>query len=732
MEVGKTIKYRTYYFLFVSLIMLIMEIVMYLIIFQSMPRYFILDICTIFLLALPIMIWYHKLGAFIYGSIVFTLHLAIFIGNLSLYHASSDFISISYLNVLKEAGSVFSWSFLSIWFVLLAVFFLASYIFGLVMFVKKTPKGNNYLIKYGLYFSTIMLLILIPSKEITYNTIENNNVITTLDGYSGGEIISYCSILFKRSAIRKYGFYSFYIGEIEDALIDKTELIKDYFTENDVSYSEVNDLTSSGKKYNVLEIMIETGIPEIVNETLTPTIYSLQQEGINFVNNYSKNKTNSSEFIGINGSMPSAITPSGYNNQPFSLPNVLNKFGYNTSYFHCNSYDFYQRGRYIPQFGFKNCYFDDRVYKNGKVLYDEDGDELMSPAYDLYWPRTTFMSGNYPLDSDFVYRMKNYMVPEKSSTPFYSYFISLCTHGPYDQDQEMLNKKYANLECCTAEKGDVTYLSSITGEKVNKRYIDGVDVTDNTYLEIVNEAEEKGLWHNPIKDSQSVITNNDQIAYNQYKMYQCDMMVFDDALAMLIDRLKQTGQYDNTILLLYGDHEPYYSTNSIKEELSFYIHHNTDLFDGNPEYFIPTYSTIMTISNPTINQKYYELNNSHEYTEFTSPYIVVPTLLDLLGIKFDRRYYIYDSAFSSNYINTNIFYSNELKFFFNDYYLADDLDTDPLYVVENDIMTFEDFIKKANKVIHKISIFNAIYDDEFLSKNRNKEAYNEVLDSYHY
>ena len=181
MEVGKTIKYRTYYFLFVSLIMLIMEIVMYLIIFQSMPRYFILDISTILLLALPIMIWYHKLGAYIYGSIVFTLHLAIFIGNLSLYHASSDFISISYLNVLKEAGTVFSWSFLSIWFILLAVFFLASYIFGLVMFVKKTPKGNNYLIKYGLYFTTIMLLILIPSKEITYNTIENNVLLTGND-----------------------------------------------------------------------------------------------------------------------------------------------------------------------------------------------------------------------------------------------------------------------------------------------------------------------------------------------------------------------------------------------------------------------------------------------------------------------------------------------------------------------------------------------------------------------
>jgi len=577
-----------------------------------------------------------------------------------------------------------------------------------------------------------MLLILIPSKEITYNTIENNNVITTLDDYSGGEIISYCSVLFKRSAIRKYGFYSFYIGEIEDALIDKTELIKDYFTENEQSYNEVNNLTATGKKYNVVEIMIETGIPNIVNETLTPTIYKLQQEGINFKNNFSKNKTNGSEFIGINGTMPSAISPSDNNNQPFSLPNVLNKFNYNTSYFHCNSYDFYQRGKYIPQFGFDNCYFDDRIYKNGKIAYDDSGNELMSPAYDLYWPRSRFMDGDYPLDTDFVYRMKDLMVPEKSSNPFYSYYISLCTHGPYDQDQEMLQKKYANLECCTAEKGDVTYLSSQTGEKVNKRFIDGVDVTDNTYLEIINEAEEKGLWHNPVKDSLSVVENHDEIAYDQFKMYQCDMMVFDDALAMLIDRLKETDQYDNTILLLYGDHDAYYSSNSIKEELSFYIHHITDIFDGNPEYYVPTYETIMTISNPKINQKYYELNNSHEYTEFTSPYIVVPTLLDLLGIRFDRRYYLFDSAFSSNYINTNIFYSNELKFFFDSDYLAEDLDSNPLYEAENPTKTFDEFIKKAYNVIHKISIYNAIYDDEFYSKHSNKEAYYGVLDSYHY
>ena len=38
--------------------------------------------------------------------------------------------------------------------------------------------------------------------------------------------------------------------------------------------------------------MIETGISQMVNETLTPTLYSMISDGINCENNYFKNKIN--------------------------------------------------------------------------------------------------------------------------------------------------------------------------------------------------------------------------------------------------------------------------------------------------------------------------------------------------------------------------------------------------------------------------------------------------------
>ena len=53
------------------------------------------------------------------------------------------------------------------------------------------------------------------------------------------------------------------------------------------------------KDYNVVTIMIETGTTYMVNETLTPNLYNMMQEGLNFENNYFKNKTNVSEYISL-------------------------------------------------------------------------------------------------------------------------------------------------------------------------------------------------------------------------------------------------------------------------------------------------------------------------------------------------------------------------------------------------------------------------------------------------
>ncbi|MBO7555000.1 MAG: hypothetical protein J6T41_03415, partial [Neisseriaceae bacterium] len=61
---------------------------------------------------------------------------------------------------------------------------------------------------------------------------------------------------------------------------------------------------------------------------------------------YTKNKTNISEFIGINGSTEQTLSSSGYDN-PYSLAKILRYNGYITTYLHDNYASFYNREEII-------------------------------------------------------------------------------------------------------------------------------------------------------------------------------------------------------------------------------------------------------------------------------------------------------------------------------------------------------------------------------------------------
>ena len=96
---------------------------------------------------------------------------------------------------------------------------------------------------------------------------------------------------------------------------------------------------------NVIIIMIESGQEMSVNKYLTPTLYKLEQESLYFSQNYSVNKTNVSEQIGIGGNSPT--TNVAYNRftyiLPFTIPNLF-KGQYVSSFFHDNNPEFYDRG----------------------------------------------------------------------------------------------------------------------------------------------------------------------------------------------------------------------------------------------------------------------------------------------------------------------------------------------------------------------------------------------------
>lgn len=97
--------------------------------------------------------------------------------------------------------------------------------------------------------------------------------------------------------------------------------------------------------------MVESFEKFAVNEYLTPNLYRLVEEGLFFPNNYSENRTNYSESIGIIGHYPSlGFSPDNYiyDFSETSLPKILgDNYSYRTSYFHDNVGSFYGRNNLL-------------------------------------------------------------------------------------------------------------------------------------------------------------------------------------------------------------------------------------------------------------------------------------------------------------------------------------------------------------------------------------------------
>ena len=141
-----------------------------------------------------------------------------------------------------------------------------------------------------------------------------------------------------------------------------------------------------------------------------------------------------------------------------------------------NDKGFYNREIEMYNLGFDKCYFANDV--NPEVIED------------IYrW------NGSYPLDSEFIELVIDDMIPNKSNTPFYSFYTTFSMHGPYDRN--------------------------------GKNYQKFIDLG---YYKKLEEAKENNKWENICSDDSEEIQK--QIEY-----LQCAMMDFDYTLGRIIERL---------------------------------------------------------------------------------------------------------------------------------------------------------------------------------------------------
>ncbi len=172
-----------------------------------------------------------------------------------------------------------------------------------------------------------------------------------------------------------------------------------------------NEYTGMYKGKNLIFILAEGFNSIAVEESRTPTLYKLINEGFQFTNYYSPEflSTTGGEFQAMTSLIPTQeILKIWRNDTPnfsYAIGNVFSNLGYNTYSFHNWSYTYYNRNKTMPTLGFYN-------YMGCKSGMEKRIDCSWLPS-DVEMINTTF--DDYAKDS-----------------PFATYYITVSGHAPYN------------------------------------------------------------------------------------------------------------------------------------------------------------------------------------------------------------------------------------------------------------------------------------------------------------
>lgn len=219
----------------------------------------------------------------------------------------------------------------------------------------------------------------------------------------------------------KYGYFNYHALDFTKirTKLKEEDVIPDvdaYFADRDPHVE--NDMSDTYEGYNLVTILVESLDTRFIDETLTPNLYMMKQNGISFDNYYTplfqQGATCNSEFMSLNGLM--SITTNDWSNNicdeysenyyPYSLPAQLSNIGYDTYYFHSGHEWFYHRELIIPSYGFEHVKFQENLQKDGYPDYTER------------------------LDMDMITFFNEYVDYDSS---FYVNVLSYSMHGAYNQ-----------------------------------------------------------------------------------------------------------------------------------------------------------------------------------------------------------------------------------------------------------------------------------------------------------
>lgn len=650
--------FLTYY----VIVAILLEVAMFLRLdLGVLPKYWLYDLSIILMIAGVIFIIPNHIIQAVVTAIMLGAQTVIFYVNFSLYSLYGDVFSFDMINLFKETVKAMTKDFSFIWFMIALIVAYIAIVIGIVLIAIKRHKHP---VSFRKNFSLVIVMMLLIIQGLSVSTIvaQRNQV------HSTGDIVQVDSIsdsflmdtsMLKIASMKTFGFFGYYTNNLLNTLTNPSsnnglfDSAIMYFNNGEVHNQDSSPMFGVDQGNNVIMVMMEslewyafsdgTYNSRTLSPELTPNIYSLAMDGAIETNFFAKSKTNISEGIGFIGSYPvgkymEQVTRNSDEGQyGFTLPNILKNNDYSTAYFHTNESSYYDRRKTHTKLGFDGVYCWD---------YDEFG-------YD-----GGFDWGEWIKEEDFVWSALDYMIPKtankneygQDAEKFFTFYTTVSTHGPYDN----------NSKCAD----QVEY----------KDYVKYGNTKD-----LPQEQRVKTQWYSNMLEAYK--DKGEQVV-NRLVNYQATVVGLDRALGVLIQRLKDYNIYDDTTIVLYSDHNAYYHTisNDIK---------------GLPkeEYMDIDLNTIPLIikSNGIASKLEKGEDGFVSLNRFSSAYDLLPTILDLLGIQFNKRLYIGNSLFAKidNVVETHDGKEEELIIYYS---LTGGLISERMYTLNMTEFSYDEFV----------------------------------------
>lgn len=241
---------------------------------------------------------------------------------------------------------------------------------------------------------------------------------------------------------------------------DKLAALDDYVAST--TPTSKNEMTGKFAGYNLIFISAEAFSAEVIDPTLTPTLYRLATKGIQFTDYYQPASagTTGGECNNLFGVLPveggQSIPYMTDNDNYLTMGSTLNRLGYNGWAFHDNDYTYYDRDVTHNALGYNNGFMG---FGNGMEAYVTD----QWPQDDLEMFQGTF---------DNIYGNRE---------PFNVYYMSVSGHSVYSQSDNSMSAK--NWDAVA----DLPYSDTV------KAYLAAQIELDKALEYLVDALEEKGM-----------------------------------------------------------------------------------------------------------------------------------------------------------------------------------------------------------------------------------------------